>query len=315
MPKGYISLSDSEDIDAESAKRGVVEPISLDDDDDEIYPILRTEPQRVEEDPLMSDEEFPKLVQRARQRERQKEVERHNAVNSFVEKNHANSAAVSAVDDVFQESTTEVDPVVEILVSSCIEGTKPLMVRRKLNQRLKEVRLSWCDKQILAGAPLSPQVKTSIFLTWNGKRLFDASTCKHLGIRTGLDGKFLSEGVGFDAHGRLHFEAWTEDLFMACQHPTQSQKQGGDREEEPEQNQEHIERVKLLLKAKDIEPFRMRVKATTTVEKMARAFRQEKDIPAEKEIALYFDGDRLDPGLRVEDTELADMDTVEVHIR
>jgi hypothetical protein len=269
-----------------------------------------------EEDPQMSDEEFPELVQRAREREEQKEQERLRAAKAFAEKNHDSKVAVSVVDDVFQDlNTPEVDPIVEILVTSCMEGTNPLLVRRRLNQRLKEVRLSWCDKQSLHGAPLPPQFRASVFLTWNGKRLFDASTCKHLGVKLGKDGKFPSQGEGFDSSGRLHFEAWTEDLFTAYQTQTQEQQEGVEGEEEPEQAHEQAGRIKLLLKARDMEPFRLRVKPSTSVEKMVLAFRADKNIPEEKEIAFYFDGDKLDPTLRIADSELDDMDTIEVHIR
>ena len=264
----------------------------------------------------MSDEEFPELVQRAREREEQKEQERLNSAKAIAEKKHVNKVAASVVDDIFQDSNTpEVDPIVELLVTSCMKGTNPLLVRRRLNQRLKEVRLSWCDKQLLNGTPLPPQFRASVFLTWNGKRLFDASTCKHLGIKLGRDGRFPSEGDGFDDNGRLHFEAWTEDLFTVYQSQNQLQQEGGEDEQEPEQAQEPSGRIKLLLKARDMEPFRLRVKPTTSVEKMALAFRADKNIPEEKEIALYFDGDKLDPTLRVADAELDDMDTIEVHIR
>ena len=223
---------------------------------------------------------------------------------------------MSVIDDVFQDPIApEVDPIVEILVTSWIEGTNPLLVRRRLNQRLKEVKLGWCDKQRLHGAPLPPHYRAAIFLTWNGKRLFDASTCKHLGIKMGRDGRFASDGEGFDDSGRLHFEAWTEELFAAYQKETQLQQDGGEEQEDLEQTQAPAERIKLLLKGKDMEPFRLRVKPSTSVQKMCQAFRQEKDIPAEKDILLYFDGDKLDPDLRVEDSELADLDTIEVHIR
>lgn len=263
---------------------------------------------------MMSDEEFPELVQRARERERQKELERLKAARAFAESNQPDRG-VRPAGDVFEEpNPAESDRVIDILVTSCIEGTKPLVVRRRLNQRLKEVRLSWCDKQTLHNTPFPPHLVASIFLTWNGKRLFDASTCKHLGMNVGKDGNFSSEGEGFDAQGRLHFEAWTEDLFRAYQNQPQSYQQG-DQQEESQPKEEVAERIKLLLMAKDMESFRMKVKASTTVEKIAHAFRLDKKIPAEKKVSLFFDGDELDPALRVRETELADMDTVEVHIR
>jgi hypothetical protein len=308
-------LSDSED-EGVTVKQSVPDPFSVDDDDD-IYMVPSAKPSPEEEESRLSDEEFPELIQRAREKEKKKELERLNTQKSFAEQNHGTGGRLSAADDVFREpKAPEADPVVEILVSSCLEGTKPLMVRRKLTQRLKEVRLSWCDKQVIGGQYLPPEIKASIFLTWNGKRLFDASTCKHLGIKVGSNGKLSSEGKGIDEHGRLHFEAWTEDAFMAYQQQQQLQQERGGREDEPEQEEEvAVERVKLIMKAKDMEPFRMRVKATTLIQKMVDAFCLERNIPEGKDVALYFDGDKLDPASKIEDTELADMDTVEVHIR
>lgn len=317
-PKNVISLSDSEDDNKRVTRSSKPAPqaFNLDDDDDDGYfapPPIQLE----EEDPLMSDEEFPELVQRAREREKQKELERLSVNRSFGEKNHMSSKpAALPVDDIFQDSSApEVDPIVEILVTSCMEGTNPLLVRRRLNQRLKEVRLSWCDKQSLNGAPFPPHMRPSIFLTWNGKRLFDASTCKHLGIKLGSDGRFSGDGEGFDDSGRLHFEAWTEDLFMAYQNQVQSQQEGGEGEEEAEETQEPADKIRLFLKGRDTEPFRIRVKPSTTVDKIILAFRNGNSIPVEQPISLYFDGEKMDPGLRIDDSELADMDTVEVHLK
>jgi hypothetical protein len=322
IPGNVVSLSDSEDAgrnkrttrNTRSTRSTAAHPITLDDDDDDdIYPLQPVIPQDEEEDQL-SEEEFPELVQRARERAKQKELERLKAAEAFGEQNLKPSTPV--IDDVFQDSDIpEADPVVEILVTSWIEGTNPLLVRRKLNQRLKEVRLSWCDKQALQGGPMLPQLRAAIFLTWNGKRLFDASTCKHLGIKMGADGRFASDGEGFDDHGRLHFEAWTEDLFAAYQNSNQQQQDGGEDQEDAEDDQDQPERIKLLLKARDMEPLRLKVKATTSVRKICDSFRSGRSIPAEKDIALYFDGDKLEPDMKVEDAELTDMDTVEVHIR
>lgn len=320
IPDNIISLSDSEDAGRNKrsmrrTRRTAAQPINLDDDDDDkIYPVRPVIQQDEDEDPQLSEEEFPELVQRAREREKQKELERLRAAEAFGEQNLKPSTPV--IDDVFQDSDIpEVDPVVEILVTSWIEGTKPLLVRRRLNQRLKEVKLSWCDKQALHGGTSPAELRAAIFLTWNGKRLFDASTCKHLGIKMGVDGRFASDGEGFDNHGRLHFEAWTDELLTAYQNNTQLQQDGGEDQEDPEVDQDQPERIKLLLKAREMEPFRLRVKATTLVRRICDTFRNEKNIPAEKDIALYFDGDKLDPDMKVEDAELTDMDTVEVHIR
>jgi hypothetical protein len=53
----------------------------------------------------------------------------------------------------------------------------------------------------------------------------------------------------------------------------------------------------------------------TTFERIAGAFRREQKIPDDKEITLRFDGDVLDPGDKMGDADIEDMDSIEVHIK
>lgn len=48
---------------------------------------------------------------------------------------------------------------------------------------------------------------------------------------------------------------------------------------------------------------------------MVNAFRTEHQIEKDKEVFLSFDGERLSPEKKVEETELNDMDTLEVYCR
>lgn len=45
------------------------------------------------------------------------------------------------------------------------------------------------------------------------------------------------------------------------------------------------------------------------------AFRSTYGVGADKEVFLLFDGERLERSARVEDTDLSDMDSIEVHIK
>lgn len=45
------------------------------------------------------------------------------------------------------------------------------------------------------------------------------------------------------------------------------------------------------------------------------AFRSTYAIGADKEVFLLFDGERIERDARVEETDLSDMDSVEVHIK
>ena len=167
----------------------------------------------------MSDEEFPELVQQARERERLK-AERLNSAKSFGEQNRIPDGAGLPIDDIFgtgPTSISDLDPIIDILITSEMDGTKPLMVKRRLSQRLKEVRLSWCDKQILNGAPMDPSIRNTTFLTWRYKEIFDSTTCESLGLKLDGHGKICSGTDGVNDEGRVHLEAWTRDSFEAYQ--------------------------------------------------------------------------------------------------
>ncbi|OCT45919.1 hypothetical protein CLCR_00432 [Cladophialophora carrionii] len=67
----------------------------------------------------------------------------------------------------------EEDPEVKILICSEIHGTKPLIVKRRASQSLKQVKEFWCRK-----FELDESVARQVFFTWNGTRLFDSTTMR-----------------------------------------------------------------------------------------------------------------------------------------
>lgn len=234
-----------------------------------------------------------------------------NAANSFTEQNHSQDN----YDVLATEPKKDTDPSIEILITSRIENTIPLKVKRKLSQRLKEARFAWCDKQNL-GQLSSTELKSSIFLIWKRKRLFDYTSCRALGLKSndlGLSSD--DEGV---YEGKVHLEAWTEETFNAFQKQeaaARRREELGESEEEELEVQEEVVKVRLVMTARDMEPVKLVVKDNTFIEKLIVAFRQTRSIPDEKEVTLWFDGDKLDPEDAVGDTELGDMDNVEVHIK
>jgi hypothetical protein len=48
---------------------------------------------------------------------------------------------------------------------------------------------------------------------------------------------------------------------------------------------------------------------------MIYAFRQAREVSEDRQVYLLFDGDKLDPEVTVADTELGDMDHVDVYVR
>lgn len=246
--------------------------------------------------------------------------QKSNATKGLGEQNHGMTG--DTLDDIFDSGTTtpvDSDPTIEILITSRMEGTKPLKVRRKLSQRLKEVRLSWCDKQTIDGQPLDQAYKATIFLTWKKIKLYDVTTCSSLGIKLDGKGKLSGDGQGVDAQGSIHMEAWTPEAWDFDQRrkaAKQRREQGGSDDEAAvqEAKENAVPKTKIIMKARGMEDFKITVKSTTTIQKMIGAYRNARDVPDDKHIAVYFEGDELERETKISQTELEDMDLLEVHI-
>lgn len=265
-----------------------------------------------EDDDPMFEEAFPELLEKARQREEQRKMERLDAEKAFSERNHlSGERSISIDDDIFQVSNvTDMDPVVDILVTSYIRDTKPMIFRRKISQNLKPVRQGWCDKQI--DGP--DEAKNLIFLTWRNTKLYDVTTCTMLGLKADIHGNLYNDDDSLDGKGRLHLEAWTEYLFMEYQKSLQKPVEEEELEQEQEQEDEST-KIKLYLKAKEKEAIKTKGKPSTTIQKLISVVRGAHDIPDEQEVVLYFDGDALDPNWTIADTELGDKDIIDIRVR
>lgn len=104
------------------------------------------------------------------------------------------------------------DPIVQLLITSEIPGSKPLFVRVRCSSTISRPRESWCKIQ-----GFSPDMTRDVFLTWKHKMIFDSTTIKRLGITVDANGIVSVEGDSDiytdDNLPKVHLEAWTEDLF------------------------------------------------------------------------------------------------------
>jgi hypothetical protein len=327
-----IALSDSED---EADKRGQKhrEPPHVDlnfdsDVEEEVFkpPMVVISP--VKE--VFEVEEFPEYVAKAREGAARKVFGRldptqSNARSDSISSSESNTKLeITSNAHLISMPRPAPDPVVQILVSSQIEGTKPLLIRRKLSQRLKDVKYAWCDKQVLDGQPVSEEIKRLIFLTWRGNKVFDVTTCKALGLTADASGRLLIDGEGFDEEGRIHLEAWTEELFHDFKKQKAAQRKRlvldpMEEEEEDESsaakiNPQENQKFKIILKAKDRTEFKIQVISSTAISKMIGAYRKEHKIADGVNISLYLDGDKLDPNSVVADADLDELTTIDVHV-
>jgi len=303
--KSCIVLTDNESESGDDAEPIKLidlqpEPLSLNASDDE-------------------DEELAQLVETARLRRERAEQERKNSSTSFSNKNHeSGKETLPALEDVFgSNSKIEQDPTIFIFVTSRILGTKSMIFKRKLSQRLHEVRRNWCDRQVIDGQPMDADLASEIFLTWKGKRLFDSTTCNSMGLKIDSKGQLHSEGKGFD-NGKVHLEAWTHELFADHQKREAAEAlQKRKAAEEPEQIEEVKQqpKIKLILISREHEPVKLVVKSSITIARLVSEFRSQNGISADKHIVLQFDGDDLAEDTTVAEADLVDMDTVDVFVR
>jgi hypothetical protein len=209
----------------------------------------------------------------------------------------------------------------------------PLLVRRRLNQGVQLLLDVWTNSK-RGEMDIPDAVAAGLFLTWKGHKIYGHSTLAALGVQVDARGELRnSVGEGY-CRGGIELEVWTEEeygRFLASRGKERALMFGGGEEEEDGEDgdgmggggeveepvQERKRGIRIALKARDHEPLRMTTREETTVETLIEAFRTQREIGPEWEVAIWFDGERLD-----EDSSVADLDVdpdeanqLEVHIK
>ncbi|KAF4555278.1 Hypothetical protein D9617_2g052310 [Elsinoe fawcettii] len=277
--------------------------ITLSDEDEHEELYARSPKRAVKKKPAPlddSDEEFPELAALARERRKKREQEASGT-----------PASVGTITPKLEEF----DPVIKVLVTSPIKDTKPLLVHRKLSQRLQEIRTVWCQKQ-----GFDEEMTIKVFLIYKMRKLYDVTTCKSLGIKVDSQGALIGSAGGDDDEGRVHVEAVTEEVFEQMKKRRNEARrpliEGETPEEESkEENAGATVKIRLVLKAKGYKDYKLIVRPTTTFERIASAFKREHEIADDVDVAVVQDGDPLPMNDQVQDAEVEDLDCLEIHIK
>lgn len=230
--------------DAELRPAVVVDLGDTDSDDNASPPAERVPeqaaPADLDEEIDESDPEIREIIRETRRK--QKLAREQNAIRG--------ASSVGAGDRHKQSPAAAMncapDPPVQIFITSRIPDTRPLIVTRKLSQRLQEVRQAWCKRQ-----GFDQEMTDSVFFTFKGRRLFDVATCRSLGlVADAFGGVRMKDGFDWDENdGKVTIEAVTLDIFNEDAREAQQQREPEPEPEvvpEPEQK-----RTKIIVRTKD----------------------------------------------------------------
>ena len=218
-----------------------------------------------EDDFPASDDEYAELARRARDRARSERLEDNMMTTN------QNQFPLTEPEGHSQRALSEhpptpppqPDPEVHILITSPLENTKPLIIKRNLSQRLKDVRVTWCQHQ-----QFSADMTKTVFLTWRGKRLFDVTSCKSLGIAVDAEGNVSTKGqirLFGQEEQKIHMEAMTEELLderkLANNRQTEEEQRSIGEEETTVPQKPQEPQIRIILKAKGLNDFKLIVKS------------------------------------------------------
>ncbi|KAM5434999.1 hypothetical protein McanMca71_002549 [Microsporum canis] len=272
-----------------------------------------------------SDEECAALVRRARERARNRSSQAESKSRSPTAK--PGEPKKEKIGSPSKPSTTlklskkePKDTIVTILITSEMENTRPLLVRRMLSQNLGDVRKTWCNYQ-----SFDEQMSDSIILTWKKRRLFDVTTCKSLGINeSDNNDNSLFDQAPFgmeEGNAGVHMAAMTLESFEKSRRTANNTIQDRGEvtsEEDPETKAQEVpegELVRIILKNPDLEDFRIRVRPSTRIINIINKFREMMEISPNTLVSLFFDGDRLRPESLIGDNDIDDMDCIDVVLK
>lgn len=237
------------------------------------------------------------------------------------------------------------NPVITVHIQSRLDSTQPIppmSAKLRFMQQLRVVR-----KSFLRFAREAHRLEVSdaecdgIILTWCGNRVYDITTPMSLAARPDDQGLYVSqrsgrllsrETEGF-YQGGLRFEAWQLDIYERFLHEREKRLQraldGGPDGVASDDDMSAGEpgsaaagaagdpepaKLRLTLKPKALEPLNMTARPDTTVATLIQAFRKQRNLDTATNVALYWDGERLEEDMPLADTEIEDEDTIEVHI-
>ncbi|GAB1318695.1 hypothetical protein MFIFM68171_08905 [Madurella fahalii] len=239
------------------------------------------------------------------------------------------------------QEKSKLSAIVNCFLTSRLPGAAaPVVARRRLNQGVALMLEVWVDTQRNRGVIVPDDVARNLFLTWKGNKIYSQSTIASLGVQVDAQGQLKGgEGEGY-TRGGIHLEVWTEEAYQEWlvwrgreralklgalddddegkeeeggheegQHVTLGAERGRVGEPVVVQQKKKKKGIKVVLKAKDYEVLKLTAKEDSTIETIVEVFRTQREVGPEWDVAIYFDGERLEEDSLVKDADI-DMDDI-----
>lgn len=285
-------------------------PIMIDDSDDDVF--------ENPTDPVDDDDPFAHFVQRAREREAAAKAEAAAAASS---RSQTHPSTPEGAPNRRREPVIEVKIFVQSRIAK-FQDVGPFGAKRGMSQNLGVIRrtfLMWLRK---GGHAVSDEDEANIFLTWKRRKIYDVSTGVSLGWNPSVaEDQSSSSTPGFTKGGVL-LEAWTQEDFdeWLSEEEKQRMVKRGDliddvSEDEPVEEQVEDTRIRIVIREKDQEPFKMAVDLDTKVCLLIHAIRKMRKIPNDREIKLRYEGEWLEGEVTVEEADIEADCAVEMYLR
>ncbi|KAG5913292.1 hypothetical protein E4U42_001301 [Claviceps africana] len=215
-----------------------------------------------------------------------------------------------------------------ILVTSPVLESKACQMKYLYDRPLRVVKDTWLAMQKQKGLLVDREDKDEFVLTWRRKKVYASSTLLHLGIRPEGNGRAVVDGLGTRGMGdnrtQVHMEVWTKAQFeaMECEEDLRRKREAGELPDDgdspgnvPDEPPAVEVKLRVILKARGLEDVKLTVRPETTIETLITGFRRQQPSALGKDVGIWFDGDRLEEHMTMDEVEIDDLDTLEVHIK
>ncbi|KAG6010619.1 hypothetical protein E4U21_005117 [Claviceps maximensis] len=216
-----------------------------------------------------------------------------------------------------------------ILAASSAMDSRACQMKYLYNRPLRLIRDTWLTIQKQRGIFLDVEDKDEFVLTWNRKKVYASSTLLHLGIRPDGNGRAVVDGGGNrglrDNRTVVYMEVWTKAQFeeMEREEEIQRKRDAGELSDDDD-DPRHVAsdeaaavevKLRIILKARGLDDVKLTVRPETTVETLITGFRMQQPSAVGKDVGIWFDGDRLEEHMTMDEVQIDDLDTLEVHIK